>query len=114
MSWQCPNAIVVPIRHHHDPELSPIELRPLAEIAQAAEFVADLWAVEERRLAVEDAEHALGELGLTCTHLESIVESINSEMSDACTMLGLDANLVSGFNPLHDELPERGHKVANR
>jgi diguanylate cyclase (GGDEF)-like protein len=98
--WSFPEELAVPVRFHHRPAAAPEAHRRRAQIALAAEAVADLVDVQDKQRAMSAAEEQLRGLGLSGDRLGPLVDEMNRLVAEAAEMLQLKV----GQQPSYQEI----------
>jgi diguanylate cyclase (GGDEF)-like protein len=99
-SWSFPDELSLPVRHHHDPSAAPPALRRRAEVAAAADALADVFSAADTKGALAGAERALATLGLSAAELPPIVDRMAVDLREAAALLRLQV----GAQPTYQEL----------
>lgn len=100
--WGLPAEFYEPIRYHHSPEAAPPEFRRHAEVAHAAEVLADFFEVADDRKAEAEAEAraALELLGLDPDALPDLIDEVGGGVAEAASML----EMTVGQQPSYAEV----------
>ncbi|MCU0662882.1 MAG: GGDEF domain-containing protein [Myxococcota bacterium] len=100
--WSFPEGIVEPVRFHHDPEAAPEPYQARARICAAAEAIADMLEVDDKRLTLDVANAKLEELGLNVQDMGTILDDVSEIVTQAAEMLQVKV----GRQPSYQEIAE--------
>jgi diguanylate cyclase (GGDEF)-like protein len=98
--WQFPRDMTEAVKWHHHPESAPDEVKESARIADAAESMADLMEVEDKKDCLAAATAKLERLGINSGVLSEIVDEVGVEVGKAAEML----NIKVGVQPSYQDI----------
>jgi diguanylate cyclase (GGDEF)-like protein len=98
--WSFPADIVIPTRYHHRPAEAPEEHRTRARIACAADALADLLEVDDKKAALDAALSDLEALGVEQARLGPILDEISLAVADAADMLQIRVGHQQSFQEI--------------
>lgn len=109
--WELPAELAVPIRYHHDPALAPQAHRLRAAIAHAADAVADLMAIDDKPMAMELLEAALGQLSMNADVIEDLIDHVGEQVVSAAAAFSVAVQPQPTYEELAEEACQRRSMV---
>jgi diguanylate cyclase (GGDEF)-like protein len=100
--WHFPDGIIEPVRFHHEPEEAPEIHRARARVCHAAEAIADMLEVDDKRLTLDVANTRLEELGLNVEDMSAILDDVSEIVTQAAEMLQVKVGPQPSYQEIAD------------
>lgn len=100
--WDFSEEIIEPVRFHHSPQDSPEEYRLRAQVAEAADVLADVLEVDDKQSALRLALEKIGDLGIDAEDISPLLDELSSAVTQAAEMMQIKV----GHQPSYQEIAE--------
>lgn len=98
--WEFPPSMIAAVRFHHSPGDAPEEFIRLARVASAADHLADVLEVDDKKAALDSAVEKIELLGMAADDISPLMDTLSQAVTEAADMLQIKV----GHQPSYQEI----------